>query len=763
MTEYNLPEISAALPESLSGQWESLLAETIKNTKKAVICLVGAFSVGKSSLINMLIGRDILPEALKETTTLPTFVEYSPQQNMSLTDANGNTRTVDLQTFQQAIVSRGEPGSFATLSLPEPWLENIVLADLPGTGSKDKSKTDFTRAQIRTSDVIVYMIPLRGPDREDVRLLKEIHTMGKKTAVLAAKWDEAEKIRQEGKEQVPDLQEWEECIEKECGCRVQMIPSARTGIGKEKILEFLQKTGQYLREIREKRFRIAAVPLLKQGAEFLREEKQACESQDFEQKQKIREEIRQKRELLIKLRSEILAAQETARKEMENSIQNLEKEISGQCRAQLKSLKEILLQNPAQENWQTFLDDCNQSAGIAMRDAASGFRQVYEKYGNPPVPDAEFKSLHFQFPRPPVFETDDLLEESQLHFLGERIQALTEEISREKQNTLPVLSENSRKQELLLRIQEMMREKQEIENAAIPMQEEERGGGNMGKFIGRILGEAADIGLMFVQPEVIAPKIASYVGKGAETLRVSVKTTALAKEIMTGIKTAQLVQQGVNQTKEYIRKTPTSHVMEKARILEKFCLGYWGERMGGFFDEAPRKICRPDPAFLEQKNQVLMEKQTQLHRLQADLTYLQQEIRTKELTAYQLKSREKELHRLMQQKERTESSIAAQKEVTRQEAEHQFRKTVENHADNAIRNFINSLEKQIRHMRQILNATFREYWEKETEKTLEEHRNRLTDLEQSLNSVPEDRQKKTEELEKRIRMLKTEADRIGAV
>jgi len=78
---------SPATPSAQAAQWaqslpspwsqvaQDLAQEILESQGPLHVVLVGAFSVGKSSLINTLIGEKLLPSAREETTALPTFIE----------------------------------------------------------------------------------------------------------------------------------------------------------------------------------------------------------------------------------------------------------------------------------------------------------------------------------------------------------------------------------------------------------------------------------------------------------------------------------------------------------------------------------------------------------------------------------------------------------------------------------------------------------------------------------------------------------------
>ena len=78
MTDLNalLAPVQDALPPTLQAAVAALLEEGAETGERPLrLVLLGSFSVGKSSLLNMLIGEPFLYTARDEATSLPTFIE----------------------------------------------------------------------------------------------------------------------------------------------------------------------------------------------------------------------------------------------------------------------------------------------------------------------------------------------------------------------------------------------------------------------------------------------------------------------------------------------------------------------------------------------------------------------------------------------------------------------------------------------------------------------------------------------------------------
>ena len=119
------------------------LINELANTKSVRVPFVGDFSSGKSTLINTLIDRNILPTAITPETAVPYELYYSPEERMEL-------------YFDGVKVSEGKPsdinnlkvhtGNLVKLYLDNPLLKRvrdkgILLVDMPGIDSGVEAHT----------------------------------------------------------------------------------------------------------------------------------------------------------------------------------------------------------------------------------------------------------------------------------------------------------------------------------------------------------------------------------------------------------------------------------------------------------------------------------------------------------------------------------------------------------------------------------------------------------------------------------------------
>jgi len=174
------------------------LLETLKNTEFELennefkITIVGEFSSGKSTFLNAIIGKDILPHGVKETTAAVTYIHNVPQNDRRLNKAvihfreeTMNDITLDVGENRNALVDYVTTSDkkyrvvqdivsvdiyvhFADIEDP------IVLIDTPGMNGVAEGHKDITLHEIRHSHASICLFHLRGMGKSDLEFIKEL-------------------------------------------------------------------------------------------------------------------------------------------------------------------------------------------------------------------------------------------------------------------------------------------------------------------------------------------------------------------------------------------------------------------------------------------------------------------------------------------------------------------------------------------------------------------------------------------------------------
>src|SRR5947199_9798784 len=115
-----------------SAESSAILSDrSLRSGFRPVPCLAlfGELNAGKSSVINLLLGRDVLPTAALSTTRRPTYVRYAAAPLFEAISADGRRRLIapdGVKTSAQESVSHFEIG------LPNKLLLDFDLLDTPG-------------------------------------------------------------------------------------------------------------------------------------------------------------------------------------------------------------------------------------------------------------------------------------------------------------------------------------------------------------------------------------------------------------------------------------------------------------------------------------------------------------------------------------------------------------------------------------------------------------------------------------------------------
>ena len=103
--------------------------------------VAGEAKRGKSTLINALLGRAVLPAGVTPLTAVATTVRYGDDPHAEVRFADGHEEKQPLTALPELVTERGNPGNRRHVAAVTVYLDAPVLAggvelvDTPGTGS----------------------------------------------------------------------------------------------------------------------------------------------------------------------------------------------------------------------------------------------------------------------------------------------------------------------------------------------------------------------------------------------------------------------------------------------------------------------------------------------------------------------------------------------------------------------------------------------------------------------------------------------------
>ena len=133
------------------------------------LAFVGQFKRGKTTLINALLGRDLLPAAVVPLTSVVTIIEYGVPEAVIIHFEDGSSREIAAQELADYVTERGNPSnrrrvSAAVVRLPCPLLSTgLRIIDTPGVGSVHAHNTETAYAFIPHVDAAVFLVTADPP------------------------------------------------------------------------------------------------------------------------------------------------------------------------------------------------------------------------------------------------------------------------------------------------------------------------------------------------------------------------------------------------------------------------------------------------------------------------------------------------------------------------------------------------------------------------------------------------------------------------
>ncbi|MEZ4458647.1 MAG: dynamin family protein [bacterium] len=163
-----------------------IVEERIPSLQKGRITVVvlGEFNHGKSTVVNALLGEEVLPMGITPTTAVITHLVHGDKARATVKPPMGQP-AYDIEFDEiEAVVkhveeSKAEP-EYVEIEHPNPFLDNgLVLVDTPGVNDISRQKVEITYGYLPRADVIIYVL-------DATQVLKKSEVMFIKDRLLKA-------------------------------------------------------------------------------------------------------------------------------------------------------------------------------------------------------------------------------------------------------------------------------------------------------------------------------------------------------------------------------------------------------------------------------------------------------------------------------------------------------------------------------------------------------------------------------------------------
>lgn len=180
----NSDPLLAALDElaALTGEGDSAALAELRGRlaeQRLRVLVAGEAKRGKSTLINALLGRAVLPAGVTPLTALATAVRYGRDERVTAVFRDGRTEGYPLPALGDLVTERGNPGNSRGLASVTVAVDASILAhglelvDTPGIGSVYAHNTTEADTALETMDAAVFVLtadpPVSASERELIR------------------------------------------------------------------------------------------------------------------------------------------------------------------------------------------------------------------------------------------------------------------------------------------------------------------------------------------------------------------------------------------------------------------------------------------------------------------------------------------------------------------------------------------------------------------------------------------------------------------
>jgi predicted GTPase len=177
-----------------SIQLRNILDKQIRRARYPMeVAITGQFSSGKSTFLNALLSKNILPTGITPVTSKVNFINYGEEYKLKITYYSGAQEYAPIEAIADFTDQRKNEMSeikYLTLYAPMDILKDISFVDTPGLNSQSQSDTDTTRRVLRDVGGIIWLTLIDNAGKmSEAQVLEEYmeHFKNKSLCVLNQK------------------------------------------------------------------------------------------------------------------------------------------------------------------------------------------------------------------------------------------------------------------------------------------------------------------------------------------------------------------------------------------------------------------------------------------------------------------------------------------------------------------------------------------------------------------------------------------------
>lgn len=160
------------------------------------VAVLGQFKRGKTTLINAIIGEDLLPSAMTPVTSVVTLLHSAGERSARVVYDGRGAEEISFDRLWAFVTERGNPGNlkgvrYVDIGHPSPALtDGLILVDTPGIGSIGRANTLTTQDFLPRIDAAILVLSPDPPITEvEVAFLRDTARVVSTILVVMTKSD----------------------------------------------------------------------------------------------------------------------------------------------------------------------------------------------------------------------------------------------------------------------------------------------------------------------------------------------------------------------------------------------------------------------------------------------------------------------------------------------------------------------------------------------------------------------------------------------
>lgn len=161
-----------------SSKLEAILDKQLRRARYPMeVAITGQFSAGKSTFLNALLSKNILPTGITPVTSKVNFINYGEEYKLKITYKSGAEEYHSIENIAAFTDQRQKDMDdikYLTLYAPMDILKDISFVDTPGLNSQSQNDTDTTKSVLRDVGGIIWLTLIDNAGKlSEAKILEE--------------------------------------------------------------------------------------------------------------------------------------------------------------------------------------------------------------------------------------------------------------------------------------------------------------------------------------------------------------------------------------------------------------------------------------------------------------------------------------------------------------------------------------------------------------------------------------------------------------